>query len=332
MSAEKILLDFKKKNFKPIYWLEGEEPFFIDEIVEYAETKILSESETSFNLTVVYGKDTDWTEVINACRRYPMFSEKQVVIIKEAQQMKNIEKLENYFDNPLVSTILIICYKDKKLDARTNFAKKVKSKSEFLSTKKIYDNQMPEWVNSIAFGLEISVEPKAVLMLIQNIGSDLSRIKTELEKIKINLGARKTITADDIENFVGVSKEYNIFELQEAIAKKQMGKALNIIQYFDKNPKAAPIQLILPSLYSFFSKVYAIYAVPSNDEKQIAATLGLNAYFAKSYIDASRLYNSQSVEKILLLLHHYNLKSVGINNTNTSDASLMKEFIVKAIA
>lgn len=332
MSAEKILSDFKKKNFKPVYWLEGEEPFFIDEVVAYAEHNILTESEASFNLSVFYGKDADWATVINACRRYPMFSEKQVVIIKEAQQMRDIDKLEGYIENPLASTILVISYKDKKLDARTKFAKTVKAKGELLSTKKMYDSQLPEWVNAIAFGNGLSMAPKAQAILIENIGNDLSRIKTEIEKLKVNLGSRKTITEDDIETYIGVSKEYNVFELQDAFVKKNLSKALKIIQYFEKNPKAAPIQLVLPSLYNFFSKVYAVYSMGNSDEKQIATALGINPYFMKDYMQAAKNYNYAAVEKILLLLHHYNLKSVGINNASNDDAALMKELIVKAIA
>lgn len=332
MSAEKILSDFKKKNFKAVYWLEGEEPFFIDEVIEYAEHKILTESEASFNLSVFYGKDADWATVVNACRRYPMFSEKQVVIIKEAQQMRDIDKLEGYVENPLASTILVISYKDKKLDARTKFAKTVKAKGELLSTKKMYDNQLPEWVNAIAFGNGLSIAPKAQAILIENIGNDLSRIKTEIEKLKVNLGNRKTITEDDIETYIGVSKEYNVFELQDAFVKKNLSKALKIIQYFEKNPKAAPIQLVLPSLYNFFSKVYAVYSVGTSDEKQIATALGINPYFMKDYLLAARNYNYTSVEKILLLLHHYNLKSIGISNAGNDDTALMKELIIKAIA
>ena len=331
MSSEKIILDWKKNNFKPIYWLEGEEPFFIDEIVDYAENKILTESEASFNLTVFYGKDADWATVINACRRYPMFAEKQVVIIKEAQQMKDIDKLESYVENPLSSTIFVVSYKDKKLDARTKFAKTVKTKGELLSTKKMYDNKLPEWVNALLFHQNLAINPKALAILIDNIGNDLSRIKTEIEKLIVNLGTRKTITEDDIETYIGVSKEYNIFELQDAIGKRNIAKALKIIQYFEKNPKAAPIQLILPALYSFFSKVLTIFSANSTDEKVIAAVLGVNPYFVKDYMQAAKNYNYGGVEKILLLLHHYNLKSVGIDNANNNDAALMKELIMKAV-
>lgn len=331
MSAEKILSDFKKKNFKHIYWLEGDESFFIDEVMNYAEHHILSESEASFNLSVFYGKDADWADIVNACRRYPMFSDKQVVLLKEAQQMRDtdLEKLEGYFDNPLASTIFIVSYKDKKLDARKKFSKIVKAKGELLSTKKMYDNQLPEWVNGMVLQHGLSITPKAVAMVVDNIGNDLSRIKNEVEKLTVNLGKRKSITEDDIENYIGVSKEYNVFELQDAIGKKNLPKALRIIQYFEKNPKAGPIQLILPSLYSFFSKVYSMFPVNTTDERAIAAATGINPYFIKDYLAAVKNYQFNGIEKILLLLHQYNLRSVGINDNNTADAELMKELIVK---
>lgn len=336
MSAEKIITDLKKKNFKPIYWLEGDEPFFIDEVMNFAEHHILSESEASFNLSIFYGKDADWASVLNACRRYPMMSDKQVVLLKEAQQMRtdDLEKIESYFENPLISTIFVISYKDKKLDARKKIVKNIKSKGELFTTKKIYDNQLPEWINSIVHNNGLTINPKAIAMLVENIGNDLSRIKNEIEKIIVNLGKRKSINEDDIELYIGVSKEYNVFELQDAIGKKNLSKALKIIQYFEKNPKAAPIQLILPSLYSFFSKVYSIFSAPSKNEKEIAIWLGINPYFIKDYLAAVNNYQLKGIEKILLLLHHYNLKSVGIgnNSSTTSDANLLKELVVKIMA
>ncbi len=332
MSVDSIISDLKKKKFKPIYWLEGEEPYFIDEVMNFAEHNILSESESSFNLSIFYGKDTQWPDVVNACRRYPMFSEVQVVLLKEGQQMKDIEELESYIENPLPSTLLIVSYKDKKLDARTKFAKTIKTKGELLSTKKIYENQLPEWVNGIVKQHQLTITQKANLLLCENIGNDLSRIKNEIEKIAVNLKSSKNITDEVIEQFVGVSKEYNVFELQEAIAKKNLSKAIRIIQYFEKNPKAGPIQLILPSLYSFFSKVFLIFSANGNDEKSLAASIGINPYFMKDYVQASKNYQYEGVEKVLLLLHQYNLRSIGINDNNTNDADLMKEFVVKAIA
>jgi DNA polymerase-3 subunit delta len=326
---EKILSDWKKGNFKPIYWLEGDEPYFIDQVIDYAEHKILKESETGFNLTVFYGRDADWVAVINACRRYPMFAERQVVLLKEAQQMKDIDKLESYIDNPLSSTIFVVSYKDKKVDGRSKLAKTLKQKGELLTTKKIYDNQLPDWANQMVQQHGLTINQRALLMLVDHIGNDLSRIQNEIEKLAVNLGARKNITEDDIENYIGVSKEFNVFEMQDAIAKKNFSKAIRIIQYFEANPKAAPIQMILPALYNFFSKVFMVFGAGSNDEKQIATALGINPYFMKDYMQAARNYSYQGVERILLLLHEYNLRSVGVHDAGTGDAGLMKEMVVK---
>jgi DNA polymerase-3 subunit delta len=329
MSIDKIITDWKKGVFKPVYWLEGEEEYFIDKAVNYAENSILNESEASFNLTVFYGKDTTWPEVINACRRYPMFAERQVVIIKEAQQMRDIEKLEPYVDNPLTSTIFIVSYKDKKVDGRTKFAKTLKEKGVLITTKKMYDNQVPEWTQELLETKGLSISPKGLALFVDHIGNDLTRIENEINKISINLGKRKMITEEDIEEFVGVSKDFNVFELQSAIAHRDFAKALRIIQYFEANPKAAPIQLVLPSLYSFFSKVFMVFGAGTTDEKGVAAAIGVNAFFVKDYMQAAKIYNFQGVERILLLLHQYNLKSIGINSPATEDASLLKEMLYK---
>jgi DNA polymerase-3 subunit delta len=332
MSVEKIMGDWKKGNFKPVYWLEGDEPYMIDQLVDYAEHKILSEAEAGFNLSIFYGRDANWPDVINACRRYPMFAERQVVLLKEAQHMKDIEKLESYVDHPLPSTVFVVSYKEKKVDARTKFAKTLKSKGEMFTTKKLYDNQLPDWAGKMIENHGLSISQKGLHLLVDHIGNDLSRIQNEIEKLAVNLGARKNITEDDIENYIGVSKEFNVFELQDALGKKDLSKAIRIIQYFEKNPKAAPIQLILPSIYGFFSKVYMIFGAGTTDEKAIAAAVGINPYFMKDYMQAARNYNHQGVERILLLLHHYNLRSIGVNDGGTSDAGLMKELVVKMMA
>jgi DNA polymerase-3 subunit delta len=329
MSAEKIIAEWKKGVFKPVYWLEGDEPFFIDQVVSYAEQRILNEAEAGFNLTVFYGKDADWASVVNACMRYPMFAERQVVLLKEAQQMRDIEKLEGYIDNPLVSTVFVVSYKDKKVDGRSKLAKLLKQKGEMLTTKKMYENQLPEWASNMIKEHGLSITQKALFLLVDHIGNDLSRIQNEIEKLAVNLGARKNITEDDIENYIGVSKEFNVFELQSAMAQKDLSKTIRIIQYFEANPKAAPIQLILPALYNFFSKLYIVYGLPSPDEKTVAAALGVNPFFVKDYLGAARKYDYSRVEKILLLLHQYNLRSVGVHDAGSSDASLMKELAVK---
>lgn len=331
MSAEKIIGDWKKKLFKPVYWLEGEESFYIDQVVEHAEHSILSPDEAGFNLTVFYGKDAAWPEVVNACRRYPMFAEKQVVILKEAQQMRDLEKLESYVEHPLSSTILVVAHKEKKVDGRSKLAKLLKQNAEVLSTKKMYDNQLPDWTNELVQSKGYTINRKAVALLVDHIGNDISRINNEVDKLLVNLGTRKSITEEDIEQYVGVSKEYNVFELQEALQRKDLGKAIRIVQYFESNPKAAPIQLILPALYNFFSKVYMLFGTNISDEKAAAAAIGVNPYFAKDYLLAAKNYGYEGTERTLLLLHHYNLRSIGVNDSGTEDASLLKEMMVKML-
>jgi DNA polymerase III subunit delta len=332
MSAEKIIGDWKKNLFKPVYWFEGEEEYYIDKLVNYAENHILTESESSFNLTVFYGKDAIWADVVNACRRYPMFSERQVVILKEAQQMRDVAKLENYVDAPSTSTVFIVSYKEKKLDARTKFAKTVKDKGVLFSTKKMYDRELPEWTQQMIQGKGLTITAKGLALLVDHIGNDLTRIENEIDKLLINLGKRTNITEDDIEHFIGVSKEYNAFELQTAIATKDLSRTIKIIQFFEANPKAGPLQLLLPSLYGFFSKVFMVFGAGSQDEKTIATTIGVNPYFVKDYIKASRTYSYTGVEKTLLLLHQYNLKSIGIGSINTEGSSLLKEMVVKIMS
>lgn len=332
MLANSIISEWKKQIFKPLYWLEGDEEYFIDQVVNYAEKQILNESESGFNLTVFYGKDADWGSVINACRRYPMFAEKQVVILKEAQQMRDVEKLEAYVENPLQSTVFVVSYKEKKVDGRTRLAKLLKEKGVVLTTKKLYDNQLPEWTEELVASKGYSISQKALILLVDHIGNDLSRIENEIEKILINLSSRKAIAEEDVEKYVGVSKDFNVFELQGALAAKDLSKAIRIIQYFEANPKAAPIQYILPSLYGFFNRVFMIYGLNSRDEKTVASALGVSPFFAKDYLKAASIYSYPDVEKLILLLSDYNLKSIGINNAGTSDASLLKEMVVKMIA
>lgn len=329
MSAEKIIGDWKKKNFKPLYWLEGEEDYYIDLVMNYAEHNILNESEAGFNLSVFYGKDANWADVVNACRRYPMFAEMQVVLLKEAQQMKDIDKLEGYVENPLPSTIFVVSYKEKTLDKRTKLYKTIKKEGEVFTSEKIRDYKMVEWVKEYVGQQDFEMTPKAIALLVEFVGNDLSRVTNEIEKVTVNLGNRKSITEDDIEKYVGISKEYNAFELQNALAVKDMAKAIKIIQYYESNPKAAPIQLVLPSLYNFFSKLYSIYGIADKTENGVKSLFYNNPFAAREGLAAAKLYGYEGVEKALLLLHEYNLKSVGVGSSNVSDGSLMKEMVVK---
>lgn len=329
MSAEKIIADWKKNKFRPVYWLEGEEDYYIDMVIDHAEHRILNEAEAGFNLTVFYGKDAVWSEVVNACRRYPMFAERQVVILKEAQQMRDIDKLESYVENPLASTIFVVGHKEKTLDGRKSMAKGLKKSDSLFTFKKMYDSKLPEWTSELVQQKGYSIAQKAVLLLVEHIGNDLSRIANEVDKVVLNLGGQKLITEDDIEKYVGVSKEYNVFELQDALGKKDLAKAIRIIQYFESNPKAGPIQLLLPALYNYFSKACMLFAVQGKDDKTAAAAIGVNPYFIKDYQLVARNYSYSGVEQALLLLHQYNLRGVGVHDAGTTDASLMKEMVVK---
>jgi DNA polymerase III subunit delta len=329
MSAEKILGDWRKKLFKPVYWLEGEEDYYIDKVMRYAEHNILNESEAGFNLSVFYGKDASWSDVVNACMRYPMFAEKQVVLLKEAQQMKDIDRLENYIEHPLVSTIFVISHKEKTVNKTTKLGRLVKKNTELFNSEKIKDYKLVDWVTEYVKSLDFIMSQKGVLLLVDHLGNDLNRIVHELEKITINLGNRKTITEDDIEKYAGVSKEYNAFELQAAMSKKDLAKAIRIIQYFEGNPKAAPIQLILPALYGFFSKLYIIFGMADKSEAAVKPFFYNNPYAAKEALATAKMYGYDGVERALLLLHEYNLKSVGVNDSGTSDGSLLKEMVVK---
>lgn len=329
MSAEKIIGDWKKKLFKPLYWLEGEEDYYIDKIMDYAEHNILPESEAGFNLSVFYGKDANWSDVVNACMRYPMFAEKQVVLLKEAQQMRDLDKLDPYIENPLTSTIFVVSYKEKTLDKRTKLYKTIKKDGEIFTSEKIREYKMVDWVKDYMSQQGFDMNQKAIILLVDYVGNDLSRITNEIEKITVNLGQRKTITEDDIEKYVGVSKEYNAFELQSAMSKKDLAKAIKIIQYFESNPKAAPIQLVLPSLYGFFSKLYSVFGMVDKSEAALRPLFYNNPFAVKEALASMKMYGYEGVEKALLLLHEYNLRSVGINDTGTSDGSLMKEMVVK---
>jgi len=329
MKAEKIITGLKKGQARPVYWLEGDEEYFIDQVIHYAEHEILSEAEAGFNKTVFYGRDADWASVVNACRRYPMFSERQVVILKEAQAMRDIEKLEGYVEKPLPSTLLFVAYKGKKLDGRTKLAKMLKDKSVLLTTKKLYDNELPSWTEERVREQGFSITPRALHLLIDHIGNDLSRISNEIGKMTLNLAGRKSITEDDIEQFVGISKEYNVFELQDALARRDFYKAMRIANYFSQNPKAAPLPLIFPSLYGFFSKVQVVHSAPPGQEKALAAATGINEWKLKEYVQAAKVYPPQAIEKNILLLHQYNLKSIGVDDAGTEDGELLKEMIVK---
>ncbi|MBC7934621.1 MAG: DNA polymerase III subunit delta [Rhizobacter sp.] len=329
MSAEKILTSWKQKKFKPVYWLQGEEDYYIDQLVNYAEHTILPESEAAFNLTVFYGRDADWASVMNACKRYPMFAEKQVVLLKEAQHMKEIDKLEAYVAAPLESTIFIVAYKGKTLDKRTKLSKLLVTHAELFNAEKIRDYKMAEWIGELVKTKGYSITSKCIAMLEEHIGNDLTRISNEIDKLALNLAGKKTIEEDDIEKYIGISKEYNVFELQEAITRKDLVKAIKIINYFDSNPKAVPIQQALPALYTFISKVYTAFGMSDQSDTGLKPLFYFNVQALQQGKLMMKNYGYTGVEKLLLLLHHYNLRSIGIGDSGSSGPMLMKEMVAK---
>ncbi len=329
MSAEKILASWKKKDFKPVYWFDGEEEYYIDLLINYAEHEILPESEAAFNLSIFYGRDADWAAVINACKRYPMFAERQVVILKEAQHMKEIEKLESYVESPLSSTIFIVGYKAKSLDKRTKLHKLLAKHAETFNAAKIKEDKIHNWIAEFVKSKGFTILPKAISLLEEHIGNDLSRIANEVDKLSVNLKGKKNIDEDDIEKYIGISKEYNVFELLAAIARKDLSKAIQIINYFESNPKAVPIQMALPALYAQFSKVYAVYGMNDKSDNALKPFFYFNPNSLRQAHEMMKNYGYNGMEKLILLLHQYNLKAVGVGDSGTSGALLMKEMVAK---
>lgn len=331
MSVEKIINSWKKKDFKPVYWLEGEEDYFIDILMQYAEHSILPEADAAFNLTVFYGKDADWTAVINACKRYPMFAERQVVLLKEAQHMKDIENLLPYFESPLSSTVFVVGYKTKTYDKRKAFYKTVSKNAEVFLSAKLKEDKVHGWITEFVKSKGFLISPRAAGLLEEHIGNDLSRIANEIDKLAINIPGKTNIDEDDIEKYIGISKEYNIFELLGAICNKDLARAITIINYFEGNPKAAPIQAALPALYFNISKVYTLFSSNDHSEAALKPHFFYNPNSVKQAQGMIRNYGLPGVEKLVLLLHHYNLKGIGIGDNNTRDAELMKEMVSKMI-
>jgi len=253
-----------------------------------------------------------------------------VVLLKEAQAMRDLLKLEAYIDNPLTSTVFVVAHKQGKIDGRSKMAKLIKEKGVLLSTKKMYDNQLPGWVESYVSSRGLAISQKAAILLVDHIGNDLSRIANEIDKLLVNLPAQKKIDEADIEKYVGISKEYNVFELQNALGQKNTDKVFRIVSYFAANPKAAPIQMTLPALYNFFAKVNLIFSVKGG-EKEVASALGVHPFFVKDYMNAARQYGPDGTEKAILLLHQYNLRSIGINDSGGEDGELMKELMYKVM-
>jgi len=343
MTFEKILAELNKDNYLPIYFLTGEEPYFIDVIADLIAEKALPESEKNFNQVVLYGKDTNVFSVLDAAMRYPMMSQRQVVILKEAQAMKgsrkdekeqkDINKLIHYVEKPLKTTVLVVCYKDK-FDKRTSLYKALdKSKAAvFFESKKLYDNQLPAWVNGYLSERGYNIVPAAAAMLTEYLGTELSKVANELNKLIITLPVNeKKITLEHIEQNIGISKDYNVFELRKALGDKNVLKANRIINYFASNPKENPMVLVVSSLYSFFMQILTYHYLADKSQSSVAAALKINPFFVKDYELAARKYTAPKVIQIISVFREYDLKSKGVGSNSASDGELMREMIYKIL-
>lgn len=333
IQCDDILKQLKAKEYYPVYYLMGEESYYIDLIANYITENILTETEKEFNQTILYGSDIDIAMVINTAKRYPMMSEYQVVIVKEAQNLRNIEDLSFYLQKPLRSTILVICHKHGVLDRRKKIASEIEKVGILFEAKKIKEAQLPAFITSYAKRKGIDIESKATAMLADFVGSDLNRLTGELDKLIITLPKEKgRITPEQVEKNIGISKDYNNFELRSAIVEKNILKANKIIKYFAENPKTNPIQVTLSLLFGFFSNLMLAYYAPEKSEQGIAAMLGLKTpWQSKEYITAMNRYNAYKTLQIISEIRYADAASKGVQNTSANDAEILRELIFKIL-
>jgi DNA polymerase III subunit delta len=342
MSYPELIKDLKNRKFKPVYLLHGEEPYYIDKISEYVEKSILSEAERGFNQTVFYGKDADLITILNSAKRFPMMSDYQVILVKEAQDLKwgkegednkkGTDPLLAYLENPAPGTILVFAYKHGKFDKRKKSYKAFEKAGIVFESAPIYDNKLPAWIEDYAKEKGYRINPQASTLLAEYLGNDLSKISNELEKLLLNIPERSEISSTDIQNNIGISKEYNVFELQAAIARKDPYKVNQIIQYFAANPKSNPIQMVLGNLNTYFTKVLRYHYAKDRSPAGLSKELGVNPFFVKDYEFAAKNYDRWKTARIIGYLRETDMRTKGVGSTgNTSDGELLKELLFKII-
>ena len=331
MNYEDIIANLKNKIYHPIYFLMGEESYFIDRISDYIAKHVLTEEEKGFNQHILYGKDTDIDAIITNARRFPMMANHQVVIVREAQNIKKIEDLESYINNPLKSTILVVNYKYKTIDKRKTFVKKVAQKGVLFESKKIYDNQLPAWISGYLSTHGYSIEPQASAMLAEYLGTNLGKVANELNKLIITLPKGTTITPDHVEKNIGISKDYNIFELQNALGERNILKSNQIINYFAANPNSNPFSRTISSLYYFFMKILTYHFLEDKSQNAVASSLQVSPYFVRSYVAAAKQYPIKKVVEIMAILREFDMKSKGVGNVSSAPGDLQKEMIFKIL-
>lgn len=329
-NAKKILSDLQKGEIHPIYFLSGEESYFIDLIADYIEANVLDESEKGFNQMVLYGRDVTVDDIIGNAKRYPMMADRQVVIVREAQELsRTIDKLASYVENPQPSTVLVICYKYKKLDKRKGLAKALKKNGVHYENKKLYENQVGDWLRDVLSKDGYKINPKAAHILVEYLGTDLSKVRNEINKLMLILPKGSEITPEAIEENIGISKDFNNFELRKAVGERDIVKAQRISVYFTQNPKDNPLVLTISSLFGFFSNLLKYHGLPQKDKGTVAKALGVNPYFVGEYTSAARHYPMKRVSAAIALLREADVKSKGVGASAFATPDLLKELLVK---
>lgn len=331
MTFEQILSDIHNKKYAPIYFLMGEEPYFIDVISDTIEEEVLDEAEKAFNQIVVYGRDVDIDTVATHAKSFSMMGGYMVVIVKEAQDLKNIEDFEKYLDVIPSTTILVFDYKYKKLDKRRALAKKIDKMGVLFESKKLYENNIPGWIQSYLSDKGYSITPKATQMLTDFLGTDLHKVRNELDKLIIALPKSKKIDDADVEYNIGISKDYNVFELQNAIGRRDVMNANQIVNYFGDNGKDNPLLVTAISLYGYFTKILKVHYATDPSQNALAATLGVNPYFVRDYQLAARNYSIGDCVRCISVLREFDLKSKGYNSGEVSEKDLYREMIFKLL-
>ena len=329
ITYDKLLQSLQEKKFQPVYYLHGSEPYFIDYICDYIEEHALNESERSFNQVVFYGKDMDANTLLNAVTRYPMMAQHQVVIVKEAQDFKNLAALENYFEKPVPSTILVMCHKYKSLDKRLKVTKILEQKAVLFESKPIPEAKVPDWIEKYLDAAGYKSTNQARYLLTEYVGSNLENLTNALVKITSALDKGSIIDEADIKANVGISKDYNAFELSGAIVNKDIAKITRLVNYINENPKEFPIQIMIVVLYNFFSKATALYITGKND-KETLKSLGIMEWLSRDFQKAVQTYGRKLIA-ISKLIQEYDLRSKGVNDTGTESSELMKELVFRIV-
>ena len=331
ITFQSIMHDLQERKFVPVYYLVGDEPYYIDRIADYIAEHVLQPEERDFNQTILFGSDVTAAQIADTARRYPMMSEYQVLIVKEAQNLKNTEAIEKYLKAPMSSTILVMCLKNSKIDGRKKeLVKNIQAAGVLFESNKLKDRELPAFIEKYLKAREVSIDPKSTQMIADNIGSDLSRLTSELDKVVLSLDQKdRRVTPQIVEDQIGVSKEFNGYELRDAIVNRNVYKANLIIKYFDENPKASSIYSFLPMLFNYFQNLMIAFYAPNNKSQEgVAEWLELrNAWAAKEYMTGMRNYSGMKVMQIISKLREIDAKSKGLDNPNTPPGELMKELI-----